>query len=68
MTQARQGVDAIAHSTRSRNTVMTQFAIERVAADPQASGNMGDMPVFRLNQCEQCLPLGHAQRIFGGRN
>ena len=29
---------------------------------------MGDMPVFRLNQCEQCLPLVYAQRIFGQRN
>jgi hypothetical protein len=46
---------------------MAQFAIERIATDPQAGGNMGDMPVFRLDQLQQRLPFGKSKGIFGQR-
>jgi len=43
--------------------MLTKLAIQRIAADPQTTGNTRDMPVFSFNQAEQSLPFGYAQWI-----
>jgi len=43
--------------------MLTKLAVQRIAADPQTTGNSRDMPVFSFDHAEQSLPFGYAQWI-----